>query len=102
MRRLWLGVALCILAFAVAPPSLASEQQQRLSPGEIASISRQAEIGDPTATRMLGDAYRDGNGVAADIDTALSWYERAGKAGNSTAIYNLAVVLSERGREGDL
>jgi CHAT domain-containing protein/TPR repeat protein len=101
MRRLFARAAIALLIFACIPLAIA-EQPERLTPADIAQLTAKAEAGDAVAMRALGDAYRTGSGVEANLDNALSWYERAGAAGNSTALYNMGIVLSERGRDGDL
>jgi TPR repeat protein len=90
MRPLLFGLALALTVFAFIPFSLAQEGQ-RLKPAELGQLQAKAQAGDPVAMRALGDAYRDGNGTPANLDLALSWYERAAAAGNSTALYNMAI-----------
>ena len=51
-----------------------------LSPLE--KLIAEAEAGSTEAMVKLGDMYRDGDGVEADMETAASWYEKAGDAGD--------------------
>jgi TPR repeat protein len=48
---------------------------------------------DPTegyAMRMLGIAYRDGTGAAADHTTAMQWFQKGADAGDHYAQYEIA------------
>ena len=54
-----------------------------LSPLE--KLIAEAEAGSTEAMVKLGDMYRDGDGVEADMETAGSWYEKAGDAGDGNA-----------------
>jgi tetratricopeptide (TPR) repeat protein len=97
MRRLFIRfLSALAIALAFIPQGFAQDQQ-RLTAADVAGLKAKAEAGDPAAMRALGDAYRDGD----DLDAAIGWYERAGEAGNSTALFNLGQVLTQRGREGD-
>lgn len=52
-----------------------------------------AVAGDPDAQFNLGQAYKLGRGVAADIVQAESWYRRAAKQGHLQAADNLGLIL---------
>lgn len=58
-----------------------------------------AERGDPRAQEYVGMLYEQGQGVAADPQTALDWYRTAARSGDVTAQYNLGVALLD-GRLG--
>ena len=45
-----------------------------------------------TCMRRLGDYYKDGIGVEADIDTAVFWYEKAAKAGDAQGYNDIAYL----------
>lgn len=61
---------------------------------ELFTIS--AERGDAVAQFDLGLAYDDGVGVEEiDWDKAAYWYERAAKGGNTSAMFNLALLLGK-------
>jgi|CXWL01.1.fsa_nt_gi hypothetical protein len=52
--------------------------------------------GNPHAQYLLGEIYRDGQGVPRNLDTAASWYRRAAKQGDESAQLALAQMY-ERG-----
>ncbi|WP_422061644.1 SPOR domain-containing protein [Sphingopyxis sp.] len=52
-----------------------------------------AVAGDPDAQFNLGQAYKLGRGVAADLAQAESWYRRAAKQGHLQAEDNLGLIL---------
>lgn len=52
-----------------------------------------AEKGDPDAQFNLGQAYRLGRGVPADLKIAQSWYEKAAQQGHEQAQANLGLLL---------
>lgn len=55
-----------------------------------------AERGDAVAQFDLGLAYDDGVGVEEiDWDKAAYWYDRAAKGGNTSAMFNLALLLGK-------
>lgn len=75
----WLVIGLFALGhFAVA---------QSLSELTIA-----AEEGDAEAQFELGRAYDGGDGVIADIQTALTWYRRAANQSHADAMYYIALT----------
>jgi hypothetical protein len=55
-------------------------------------LRQRAESGDTEAMRELAMAYASGNGIAADLDEALSWIERAAYAGNAEAQSEMADI----------
>ncbi|SNS34776.1 SPOR domain-containing protein [Sphingopyxis indica] len=57
-----------------------------------------ALAGDPDAQFNLGQAYKLGRGVPADLAQAESWYRRAAKQGHLQAEDNLGLVLFTAGR----
>jgi uncharacterized protein len=56
-----------------------------------------AEKGDADAQFNLGQAYKLGRGVPADIGSAQSWYEKAAAKGHEQAQVNLGLILFQRG-----
>ena len=58
-----------------------------------------AEKGNPDAQFNLGQAYKLGRGVPADLRIAQSWYEKAAQAGHSEAQANLGLILYQSGRK---
>jgi TPR repeat protein len=56
-----------------------------------------ADKGDPDAQFNLGQAYKLGRGVRADLKTAQSWYEKAAQQGHGQAQANLGLILFQNG-----
>lgn len=56
-----------------------------------------ADKGDADAQFNLGQAYKLGRGVPADLGTAQSWYERAAAQGHEQAQANLGLILFQKG-----
>jgi len=52
-----------------------------------------AKKGDPRAQHILGQMYRHGNGVEADVVTGTSWIHSAAKMGFAPAQYDLGVIF---------
>jgi cell division septation protein DedD len=69
--------------------------------GDFATAVREwrplAERGDPDAQFNLGQAYKLGRGVPADIGTARSWYEKAAQQNHPLAQANLGLILFQSG-----
>ena len=59
----------------------------------ISHLTTAAESGDAQAQFELGLAYDGGNGVVADIQTALSWYRRAAEQSHAEAMYYIALTF---------
>lgn len=51
-----------------------------------------AKKGDAAAQLAVGGAYLYGQGVAANYDTARSWFLKSAEKGNADAQYNLGVL----------
>ncbi len=47
---------------------------------------------DAAAMTLLGEIYRDGNGVKRNLDEALHWYKLAAEQGERNAIFAVAVA----------
>jgi TPR repeat protein len=56
-----------------------------------------ADKGDADAQFNLGQAYKLGRGVPADLGSAQSWYEKAAAKGHEQAQVNLGLILFQRG-----
>jgi TPR repeat protein len=73
--------------------------------GDFAGAVRQwrplADKGDADAQFNLGQAYKQGKGVPADLSTALSWYEKAAKRGHPQAQVNVGLLLYNGGRKAE-
>lgn len=62
-------------------------------------LARRAASGDVAAQYQLGVAYANGDGTAADLSTAIRWFQAAAKGGNAEARQQLA-FLREIGAVG--
>ncbi len=60
-----------------------------------------AQTGDADAQFNLGQAYKLGRGVPADMAQAIAWFQRAASQGHIQAEDNLGLVLYESGRRAD-
>jgi len=56
-----------------------------------------ADRGDPDAQYNLGQAYKMGRGVPADMHIAQTWYEKAAQQGHAQAAANLGLILFQNG-----
>ena len=56
-------------------------------------LTSEAEKGNATAQRVLGDCYANGDGVALDLSEALKWYEKAAEQGDPYSMYATSVFL---------
>ncbi|MDT9597805.1 SPOR domain-containing protein [Sphingosinicella rhizophila] len=56
-----------------------------------------AERGDADAQFNLGQAYKLGRGVNADIKIAQNWYQKAAQQGHEQAQANLGLILFQNG-----
>jgi cell division septation protein DedD len=56
-----------------------------------------ADRGDPDAQYNLGQAYKMGRGVPADLRIAQTWYEKAAQQGHPQAAANLGLILFQNG-----
>lgn len=63
-------------------------------------LERAASRGNARAQYALGYMYYHGQGVTADMDTALTWIRRAAANGDSRAIEALGVLAGAASREG--
>jgi TPR repeat protein len=55
----------------------------------IADLKREARAGDGASARMLGDRYRDGDGVTQNWEEAFRWYSLGASAGNAECQNNI-------------
>lgn len=58
-----------------------------------------AEQGDPDAQFNLGQAYKLGRGVPADLKMAQSWYQKAAEQGHEEAQANLGLIMFQTGQQ---
>jgi len=66
-------------------------------PKAIAEWKAPAEQGDADAQFNLGQAYKLGRGVPADVKAAQMWYEKAAQQGHEQAQANLGLILFQNG-----
>jgi TPR repeat protein len=83
MLALLLGMGSVALAASAAP--------------DISALQTKAQAGDAEAEFQLGEAYRGGRGVAADLETAIGWYRRAAVQGHIRASEELGFALFAHG-----
>lgn len=107
MRRNWdawlLGGAFLSAMSILAAPVLADVKtgvdawQQGDYARAIVEWRPLAEQGDPDAQFNLGQAYKLGRGVPADLPQAIDWYRRAAAQGHLRAEDNLGLVMFQQG-----
>ena len=73
------------------------DEQKRLFEKIAASISKMAKNRDRCAQLVLGNMYRNGEGVERDENKAVKWYRKAAEQGDGNAQYNLGLMY-EMGR----
>ena len=106
LRSVLLVAALCL----TAAPLTAQPSDQEVAAARLVYIEGDyatalkvlipaAKAGNPEAQNLLGDAYDDGNGVAADTATALDWWEKAAAQEFSKALHNLGYHYESRDAE---
>jgi len=66
-------------------------------PGAVAQWRPLADRGDADAQFNLGQAYKLGRGVPADLGAAQGWFEKAAKQGHGQAQANLGLILFQNG-----
>jgi TPR repeat protein len=93
MRRLTVGLLLAAASLGLSVPLLAAP--------DIAALQAKAQAGDPDAEFRMGEAYRSGDGVTADLDSAIMWYRRAAAKGHIRASEELGFALFAHGDRRD-
>lgn len=104
-RFAWLLKAgITVAALAIAAPAAADVEQgiDAWLRGDFEEAVRQwrplAIEGDPDAQFNLGQAYKLGRGVPADLAEAEHWYRRAAAQGHHEAEDNYGLALFQNGR----
>jgi hypothetical protein len=96
--------AAAILIASTAAPALADVKSgvDAWQRGDFAGAIREwrplADTGNPDAQFNMGQAYRLGRGVPADLKIAGSWYQKAAAQGHEQAQANFGVILYEAGK----
>jgi tetratricopeptide (TPR) repeat protein len=102
-RHKLLGAA-AALAALIASPGLADVKSgvDAWQRGDFAVAVKEwrpaADQGDADAQFNLGQAYRLGRGVPADLRIAQSWFQKAAAKGHEQAQANLGLILYEGGK----
>lgn len=60
----------------------------------LSEVRTLAEQGDPTAQFVLGNLYRDGQGVEKDLAQTLAWWTKSAELGNVDAQFALGNIYS--------
>jgi cell division septation protein DedD len=100
------GAAAILMAFTAAP-ALADVKNgvDAWQRGDFAGAVREwrplADKGNPDAQFNMGQAYRLGRGVPADLKIAGSWYQKAAAQGHEQAQANFGVILYEAGKRAE-
>jgi localization factor PodJL len=89
-------------AITTLPPAggklamIAVPQAERLPDGIGGPVLRAAALkGDPAAAYEIGVRFAEGKGVAANLDEAAKWYDRAAQAGVVPAIFRLGTFYEK-------
>ncbi|MFN3796490.1 MAG: tetratricopeptide repeat protein, partial [Sphingobium yanoikuyae] len=102
MKPIWGAVAFGTLLTA-ALPALADVKagvdawQQGDYAKAITEWRPLANAGDPDAQFNLGQAYKLGRGVPADLSSAVDWYRKATAQGHARAEDNLGLLMFQQG-----
>jgi TPR repeat protein len=102
-RQMLVGAAV-VMAAVIAAPALADVKAgvDAWSRGDFAAAVKEwrplADKGDADAQFNLGQAYRLGRGVPADLRIAQSWFQKAAAKGHEQAQGNLGLILYEGGK----
>jgi hypothetical protein len=102
-RQALIGAALAWATMGAAP-ALADVKSgvEAWQQGQFAAAIKEwrplAEQGDADAQFNLGQAYRLGRGVPADLRVAQSWFGKAAAKGHEQAQGNLGLILYEGGK----
>ena len=78
---LTLGIALTPVTQAASTPKQPS--------AEVAALKAASNKGDRESTRKLADAYRTGQGIEKNLETAFNLYVEAARAGDAEARYRV-------------
>lgn len=102
MKRIW-GMLAAATMLSLAPPALADVKsgvdawQQGDYDRAVAVWRPLAQIGDPDAQFNMGQAYKLGRGVRADMAAAIDWYRKAATQGHVRAEDNLGLLMFQQG-----
>jgi cell division septation protein DedD len=103
-RQVRLGAAALAFSLLAAAPAAADVKSgvDAWQKGDFGSAVRQwralADKGDADAQFNMGQAYKLGRGVPADLKIAQSWYQKAAQQGHEPAQALLGLILFENGQ----
>ena len=102
MKHIWgtltVGVVLGIAQPALADVKAGVDAWQQGDYGKaVAEWQPLAQAGDPDAQFNMGQAYKLGRGVKANMATALDWYRKAAAQGHDRAEDNLGLLMFQQG-----
>lgn len=106
MKRVWQTLTLLGAAsgaLMIAAPVLADVKagvdawQQGDYARAVAQWQPLAQAGDADAQFNMGQAYKLGRGVQADMSTAVDWYRKAAAQGHTRAEDNLGLLIFQQG-----
>ncbi|WP_281646052.1 hypothetical protein [Parendozoicomonas sp. Alg238-R29] len=81
------AIVLALGLTLATPPQAANIQKQPSS--EVAELKAASNKGDVVSTRKLADAYRTGQGIGKNLETAFNLYVEAARAGDAEARYRV-------------
>jgi len=108
MKRAWLAAA--AMATLIAVPARADNDRVKAGvdawgrgdyAGAVELWRGPADAGDPDAEFNLGQAYKLGRGVPADLNQAEKWYRLAAQQNHLQAQDNFGLALFQNGKHGD-
>lgn len=89
MKRLMVALLIATAGAGIAVPAGAA--------ADVNALQVKAQAGDPEAQFQMGEAYRAGKCVTADIEAAIMWYRRAAAQGHIRASEELGFALFAHG-----
>jgi uncharacterized protein len=101
MKQIW-GILAAATIVSLAPPALADVKagvdawQQGDYDKAVGAWRPLAQAGDPDAQFNMGQAYKLGRGVKADMAVALDWYRKASAQGHIRAEDNLGLLMFQQ------
>lgn len=102
MKQIW-GILAAATIVSLAPPAFADVKtgvdawQQGDYDKAVGVWLPLAQAGDPDAQFNMGQAYKLGRGVKADMAVALDWYRKARAQGHIRAEDNLGLLMFQQG-----
>jgi len=108
MKRAWLAAA--AVAALIAVPARADDDRVKAGvdawgrgdyAGAVELWRGPADAGDPDAEFNLGQAYKLGRGVPADLNQAEKWYRLAAQQNHPQAQDNFGLALFQNGKHAD-